>query len=101
MSSKNYFHLPQSTYFVIAPTDNKKFWKSISDLILVKRDTTKLKNNFRKGFYYNRREKNATLVNNCFINITKNVDLKPSTVSKTNEFDKITKHFDGNISVCK
>ena len=40
-------------------------------------------------------------MNNYFINITKNVDLKPSTVSKTNDFDKITKHFDGNISVCK
>ena len=41
------------------------------------------------------------MVNNYFVNITKNVDLKPSTVSKTNDFDKITKHFGGNISVCK
>ena len=40
-------------------------------------------------------------MNNYFINITKNVDLKPSTVSNTNGINKITKHFDGHISVCK
>ena len=40
-------------------------------------------------------------MNNYFINITKNLDLKPSTVSNTSDIDKITKHFDNYISVCK
>ena len=36
------------------------------------------------------------------INITKNVDLKPSTVPpKASDIDEITKHFDDHISVCK
>ena len=34
-------------------------------------------------------------------NITKNLDLKPSTVSNTSGIDKVTKHFDYHISVCK
>ena len=40
-------------------------------------------------------------MNNYFINITKNLDLKPSTISNTSDIDKITKHFDDHISVCK
>ena len=40
-------------------------------------------------------------MNNYFINITKNLDLKPSALSNTSEIDKITKHFDDYISVCK
>ena len=40
-------------------------------------------------------------MNNHFINITKNLDLKPSTVSNTNDTDKITRHFDDYIGVCK
>ena len=40
-------------------------------------------------------------MNNYFINITKNLDLKPSTVFNTNNIDEITKYFDGHISVCK
>ena len=40
-------------------------------------------------------------MNNYFINITKNLDLKPSTVSNTSDIDEITKHFDNHISVCK
>ena len=35
------------------------------------------------------------------INITKNLDLKPSTVPNTSDIDEITKHFDDHISVCK
>ena len=37
------------------------------------------------------KKKIATLMKNYFINNTKNVDLKPSTVSNTNEIDEITK----------
>ena len=40
-------------------------------------------------------------MNNCFINITKNLDLKPSTVPNTSEIDEITKHFYDHVSVCK
>ena len=40
-------------------------------------------------------------MNNYFISITKNLDLKPSTVSNTSDIDEITKHFDDHISVCK
>ena len=40
-------------------------------------------------------------MNNFFINITKNLDLTPSTVSNTSDIDEITKHFDDHISVCK
>ena len=40
-------------------------------------------------------------MNNHFINITKNLDLKPSTVSNTSDSDEITKHFDDHISVYK
>ena len=40
-------------------------------------------------------------MNNYFINITKNLDLKPSTVPNTSDLDEITKHFDDHISICK
>ena len=42
-------------------------------------------------------------MNNYFINITENLDLKPLTVSNTSDMDEIAKHFDdhNHISVCK
>ena len=40
-------------------------------------------------------------MNDYFININKNLDLKPSTVSNGSETDEITKHLDDHISVCK
>ena len=40
-------------------------------------------------------------MNNYLINITKDLDYKPSTVFNTSDIDEITKHFDGHISVCK
>ena len=40
-------------------------------------------------------------MNNYFINITKNLDLKPLAVSNTSDIDEITKHFDDHISVYK
>ena len=46
-------------------------------------------------------KKIATLMNNYFINVTTNSDLKPLTVPKTSDIDEITKHFDDHISVCK
>ena len=40
-------------------------------------------------------------MNNYFINITKNLDLKSSAVPNTSDIDEITKHFDDHISACK
>ena len=40
-------------------------------------------------------------MNNNFINITKNLDLKPSAVPNTSDIDEIIKYFDDDISVCK
>ena len=40
-------------------------------------------------------------MNNYFINITKNLDLKLLAVSNTSDIDEITKHFDDHISVCR
>ena len=39
-------------------------------------------------------------MNNYFINITKKIDLNPSTVSNTSDTDKIIKFFDDNIRLC-
>ena len=36
-----------------------------------------------------------------FYNVTKNVDLKPSTIPNASDIDEITKHFHGHLSVCK
>ena len=40
-------------------------------------------------------------MNNYFIDITKNLDLKPLAVPNTSDLDEITKYFDDPISVCK
>ena len=40
-------------------------------------------------------------MNNNFINITTNLDLKPSAVPNTSDIDEIIKYFDDDISVCK
>ena len=40
-------------------------------------------------------------MNNYFINITRNLDLKPLTISSTSDIDKITKPFGDHVSVCK
>ena len=78
---------------------DKKFWKTIrpyfgdkgyiQSKIIVVKDSIKTD------------KKMTTLMNNSFINITKNVDLKPWTVSNASEIDEITKHFDGHISYAK
>ena len=40
-------------------------------------------------------------MNDYFINITKNLDLKPSAVPNTSDLDEITEHFDDHIILCK
>ena len=83
-------------------TDSKKFWKTIRPYFSDKGcNQTEIKI-FEKDSIITDEKKNiATLMNNYFKNITKNLDLKPSTVSNTNDIDEITKHFDGYISACK
>ena len=78
-------------------TDNIKLSKTIQPYFSDKiRDTTKLKKQFvKKDSIKTDEKKIATLMNNYFINITKNLDLKPSTVFNTSNIDEITKHFDG------
>ena len=46
-----------------------------------------------------KKKKNATLMNNCFVNVTNNLDLKPSAVPNTSDIDELSKHFDDHISV--
>ena len=81
-------------------TDNKKFVKTIrsyfsdkgynqTNITIVEKDSIVTD------------EKKVSLMNNYFINITKNLDLKPSAVRFTSDTDKITKYFDDHISVCK
>ena len=82
-------------------TDNKKSWKTIRPYFSDKGyNQTKIAI-VEKDSIVTDEEKIATLMNNYFINITKNLDLKPSTISSTSDMDKITKHFDDHISVCK
>ena len=40
-------------------------------------------------------------MNKYFINITNNLDLKPSTICNTRDIHETTKHFGDHISLCK
>ena len=82
-------------------SDNKKFWKTIQPYFSDKGYNQTKVTIVEKGSIITDENKIATLMNNYFINITKNLDLKPSTVSNTSDIDEITKHFDDNISLCK
>ena len=72
--------------------DNKKFWKTIRPYFS------------DKGYNQTKItivEKDSIITDKKKIaNITKNLDLKPSTVSNTSDIDEVTKHFDDH-SVCK
>ena len=82
-------------------TDNKKFWKTIRPYFSDKGYNQTKITIVEKDSIITDEKKIATLMNNYFINITKNLDLKPSTVPNTSDIDEITKHFDDHISVCK
>ena len=82
-------------------TDNKKFWKTIQPYFSDKGYNQTKITIVEKDSIITDEKKIATLMNNYFINITKNLDLKPSTISNTSAIDKIAKHFDDHISVCK
>ena len=82
-------------------TDNKKFCKTIRPNFSDKGYNQTKITIVEKDSIITDEKKIATLMNNYFINITKNLDLKPSTVPNTNDLDKITKHFDDHISICK
>ena len=82
-------------------TDNKKFWKTIRPYFSDKGYNQTKITIVEKDSIITDEKKFATLMNNYFINITKNLDLKPSTVPNTSDIDEVTKHFDDHISVCK
>ena len=82
-------------------TDNKKFWKTIRPYFSDKRYNQTKITVAEKDSIITDEKKIATLMNNYFINITKNLDLNPPTSSNTSDVDKITKHFDDHISGCK
>ena len=73
--------------------DNKKFWKTIRPYFSDKGyNQTKITIVEKDSIITDKKKKIA--------NITKNLDLKPSTVSNTSDIDEVTKHFDDH-SVCK
>ena len=82
-------------------TDNKKFWKTIRPYFSDKGYNQTKITIVEKDSIITDEKKIATLMNNYFINITKNLDLKPSALPNTSDNDEITKHFDHHISVCK
>ena len=82
-------------------TDNEKFWKTIRPYFTDKEYNQTKTTIVEKDSIITDEKKTAALMNNCFINITKNLDLKPSAASNTSDIDEITKHFDDHISVCK
>ena len=81
--------------------DNKKFWKTIRPYFRDKGYNQTKITIVKKCSIITDEKKIATLMNNYFINITKKLHLKPSTVPNTSDIDEITKHFDDHISVCK
>ena len=82
-------------------TDNEKFWKTIRPYFSDKGYKQTKISIVEKDSIITDEKKIAVLMNNYFINITKNLDLKPSTISNTSDIDKVTKYFDDHISVCK
>ena len=80
-------------------TDNTKFWKTIRSYFSGK-GYKQTKITIAKKDSIITDEKNATLMNNYFINIKKNVDLKPLTVSNAYDIDEITQHLEDHISIC-
>ena len=81
--------------------DNKKFWKTIRPYFSDKGYNQTKITVVKKDCVITDEKKIAGLMNNYFTNITKTLDLKPSTVSNTSDIEEITKHFDDHISVCK
>ena len=76
-------------------TDSKKFWKIIRSYFS---DTgynqTKITIVEKDSVITDKKIATLMLMNSYFINITKNLDLKPLTVPNTSDIDEITKHFD-------
>ena len=69
-------------------TDNKKFWKTIRSYFSDKGYNQTKITIIKKDSIITDEKKIATLINNYFKNITKNLDLKPSTVSNTSDIEK-------------
>ena len=72
-------------------TDNKKFWKTIKSYFSDKGYNQNKITIVEKNSIITDEKKIATLRNAYFINITKNLDLKSSTLSNASDIDEITK----------
>ena len=81
--------------------DNKIFWKTIWRYFSDKGHNKTKITIVEKDSVITDEKKIAALMNNYFLNITKNLDLKRSTAPNTSDLDEITKHFDDHISICK
>ena len=82
-------------------SDSKKFWKTIW-LYLSDKGYNQTKIIIvQKYSVITDEKKNATLMNNYFTKVAKNLDLKPSAASNKKDIEETTKHFDDHISLCK
>ena len=72
-------------------TDHKKFWKTIKSYFSDKGYNQNKITIVEKNSIITDEKKIATLRNAYFINITKNLDLKSSTLSNASDIDEITK----------
>ena len=80
-------------------TGNNKFWKTIRPYFIDNGyNQTKITIAEKDSIITDEKK---TLMNNYFLNITKNLDLKLLIVPNTSGIDEMTKHFDDHISVCK
>ena len=102
-ASSSYIRLKKQQYYknldITEVTDNKKFWKSVKSHFgkgdSNSEKTMSLKNNSIKA----NEKRITTIMNNIFINITKNLDLKSSKKCTTK--DSTVSEFDHHISIKK
>ena len=81
-------------------TDNKKFSKNVWPYYSDKEYNQTKMTIVHKDSIITEEKNKCNSNNNHFINITKYLDLKHSTVSNTSDIDEITKYFDNYIKVC-
>ena len=82
-------------------TDNNKFWKSVKSYF-GKADPNSEKNHAVENNSIKTNEKEiATIMNDYFINITKNLDLKSSKKCTAKDLYSIVSEFDDHLSIAK
>ena len=82
-------------------TDNKTFWQTIKPYFNEKvSGSDKIALSGNESVLTNEKEI-ANTGNNCFINITKHLNLKPHTTSNTMDIEQITSAFNNHVSIKK